>query len=192
MTLINLTDSPEDIFKAAAVDTRKAGLALEAAKAKISAEQAAFDNASANLAWVAAHPALADVDKNALYQSAIEGVTLDDVATEETPDAQRTVAEPAKPKRTRRTKEQIAADKAAEEAAAAAARGEEPSVAPAAAPEAAQEPVSAPAEPTPAPAAVSDPFASAGPAPAAQADPFATGGPATPPQAAFDPFGTGA
>lgn len=169
---IDFNSSPEEIFKEAAVAHRKAALALEPA-------QKAFQNAQHNLDWVAAHPGLADIDKAALYRTAVEGVTLDEAdvksdgskaAAEDKP------AEEAPKKRTRRTKAQIEADRKAEEEAKAAKDG------PPAGP-----PVEVPA-PAPAPAPVAEQPATP-PVQAVPAQPAPAVVPATDP---FDPFGVGA
>ena len=199
MTMIDLTASPADIFKAAAVDCHKAALALEAAKARISAEQAAYDNANANLQWVAAHPALADVDKNALYKEATANVDLEDirheVAAEPEAKDDRPDEKPAEaPKRKRRSKAEMEAARAAEAAAKNPPANESDDAAQQVEGQGISTPtaVEEPAQPTPAQAQSDfDPFAGA-PAPAV---PTPSVAPQAPPAAVasndFDPFGTG-
>jgi ribonuclease E len=175
---------------------------LEEARKKIAAEEAAAANAQANLRWVATHPELADVDKGALYNEAVAGITLEDVPAAE---PEKPAEEAPAPKRKRRTKAEIAADKAREEAEKAAAdeaaetRIEEAaaytsvepaSPAPVAEPEAAFDPFGqgaqvAPAQPVGSPEVGGPPAAVQG---APTPPPAAVAGGADP----FDPFGTGA
>ena len=152
------------------------------AKAQLEATEA-----SAELTWVAAHPALAGIDLNAIVEELRSGNAVGEAKSDETPDAK--TDEAPKAKRTRRTKAQIEADKAAAEAAEAAkdsAANGEPADA-----QAEREPdeddtfseatVEAPAgrhaAPAAQPAAVTNPFAQGAPAaaPAAGgiANPFA-------------------
>jgi hypothetical protein len=207
---IDFTADPRDLFKDAARAHILTGRALDAAKAKISAEEAAFENANAGLNWVASHPGLADVDKSVLYQEALDELN----AGQGSPEAPGTIKqaapeEPAeKPKRKRRTKAEMEAARAAEvaEKAAEPAGSAGPSeTAEEAVPTMAQPvevgaPVGTP-EPAAAPAAaVSDPFGGAPQAafdpfgqqapPAAAADPFAGAGAPAPAAGGFNPFGT--
>ena len=199
MTTIDLSAPPADIFKAAAADCHTASLALEAAKARIADEQAAYDNANANLQWAALHPALASVDKNALYQEAVRGLEAPivdgpvagtikadaDAVTTGTipaaPTAEEKPAEPAgeeKPKRKRRTKAEMEAARAAEAAKKAEAEGALAS----AAAEAGK-----PVEANEADHAAQQVEGQGLGAPAQQVD---AGTPQGAPAAAFDPFGT--
>jgi hypothetical protein len=128
---IDFNSAPPEIFKEASKARHLALLRVEEARKSIAPLEEAFANAEHNLAWVGAHPALADADKGALYREATDGLTLDaDVKTDEIPDAQRTAREADKPKedgerpkRKRRTKAEIEADRAREAAEKAAKEG---------------------------------------------------------------------
>lgn len=175
---IDFNASPEEIFTQAAKAAALAKLRHDAALASIEPLQTAANNAAANLQWAATHPGLADVDKGALYNAAVEGLTLED-ADQPAQAEKAPIAEPEKPKRKRRTKAEIEAERKAQEAATA------PQAAPAA------EPEPAPAQPAPEPAPAPQQVQQAAPEQAPAAPPAP---PAPAPAVAgdpFDPFGIG-
>jgi len=161
-------------------------------KARDALEKATTESteASAELTWVAAHPALAGIDLNTIVEQLRSGNAVGEAKDDEkTPDAK--TDEAPKAKRTRRTKAQIEADNAAKAAAEAGTTVEsvadaaEVSGALAAAPDeddtfseaTVEAPAGRHAAPAAQPAAVTNPFAQGAPAaaPAAGgiANPFA-------------------